>query len=278
MDRRAWIEQAYTSLGIDIDWRAEAALMVGTGLSGIVDELDIEYCFPYATIDGFPSTTVESHRGELLLGSLHGVRMVVFNGRFHLYEGHDARMVTLPVFLAHRLGARQFWVTNCSGGLNSLFAPGEVMMISDHINCLGVNPLTGPEDGLGPRFPDMSQAYCREHQQMLRMAASNMGIILREGVYVAVPGPSLETNAERRYLAAMGGDAVGMSTVLEVIAANYLGMKVIGLSAISNAATGGVDQQPDSIEAILENAEKAGKDIARIVSYCMRRQAAELSC
>ncbi len=266
------VENAYNSLGIAADWRAEVAMILGTGLGGVSAQIDVEKRIPYAQIAGFPATTVMTHAGELLLGSWCGRRVAVFSGRFHIYEGYSAKQVALPVYLARRLGAGCLLVTNCAGGLNPVYNPGEVMLINDHINLLGVNPLLGPNDErLGLRFPDLSEAYCRARQQLLHTAAADLRIHLREGVYVAVTGPSLETNAERRYLAGLGADAVGMSTVIEVIAAKHCDLSVVGLSAISNAATGGVDQQPDTIEAILANAESAGADMQRIIAAVIAR-------
>ncbi len=261
------VEKAYKSLDVVEGWRADIALILGTGLGTLTTQVDIEKRIPYEQIAGFPLSTVMTHAGELLLGAWQGRKVIVFSGRFHIYEGYSAKQVALPVYLAKRLGASCLLVTNCAGGLNPVFAPGDVMLISDHMNHLGVNPLLGPnDDRLGLRFPDMSEAYCRTRQQLLREAAVKQHIRLREGTYIAVPGPSLETNAERRYLSSIGADAVGMSTVVEVIAARHCEMSVVGLSAISNAATGGPEQQPDSIESILANAQSAGLQMERLIA------------
>jgi purine-nucleoside phosphorylase len=188
------------------------------------------------------------------------------DGRLHPYEGWSARDVVLPIYLLKRLGAVRLVVTNSAGGLSPDFGPGEVMLIEDHLNLTGLNPLTGPnDDRLGLRFPDMSRAYEPElRARALRTAQANK-LKLRRGIYAGILGPSLETSAERRWLRGCGADAVGMSTVLEVIAARHAGLSVLGLSAISNSATGGPDQQPDTIEEVLENAAVAGRTITALL-------------
>jgi len=201
-----------------------------------------------------------------VIGSLFGRRAVLMQGRLHLYEGWAAADIALAVRLLGRLGARRLIVTNAAGALSPDFAPGDVMLIEDHLNFTGVNPLTGPnDDRVGLRFPDMSRAYDPDLRAAALRAAAGSGVTLRRGIYAGVAGPSLETSAERRFLRAAGADAVGMSTVVEVIAAVHAGLRVVGLSAIANAATGGPEQQPDTIEAVLAHAAMAGEKIARLL-------------
>ncbi len=204
----------------------EIGIILGTGLGGLAREIAVEAEVPYAEIPGFPLSTVETHAGRLLLGRLGGRPVVAMQGRFHRYEGYDLQQVTFPVRVLHALGARTLIVSNACGGMNPLWGPGDLVLLSDHINLLGDNPLVGPNDErLGPRFPDMSAPYDPELRTLARKAALELGIVLREGVYVAVPGPNLETRAEYRMLRAMGADVVGMSTVPEVIVAGHQGMR-----------------------------------------------------
>ncbi len=241
----------------------ETALILGTGLGALADAVTEAVGIAFAEIDGFPVPTAPSHAGRLILGKLFGRRVALVQGRVHLYEGRSAAEVALPVSLLAGLGARRLIVTNAAGALNPDFAPGEVMLIEDHLNFTGVSPLTGPNDAtLGPRFPDLTRAYDPE----LRRAALATGEPLRQGIYAGVRGPEFETSAERRFLRASGADAGGMSTVLEVIAAAHLGLPVLGLSAITNSATGGPDQAPDTIQAVLEMAARAGARIEALLA------------
>jgi deoxyribose-phosphate aldolase len=192
-------------------------------------------------------------------------------GRFHYYEGYPMSQIILPIRVLHALGARTMIVTNAAGGLNPRFEPGEVMLITDHINTMGANPLRGPNDeAIGPRFADMTHTYAPDLQALTLNIAKRLDIPLQQGVYAAVSGPTFETPAERRYLRIIGGDAVGMSTAPEVTAANHAGMRILGLSAITNKATGDVDQQPDSHEEVLAMAAVAGKKLVRLVAHVIR--------
>ncbi len=244
----------------------EIALILGSGLGGLAAEVEPAVAIPYAEIAGFPVSTAPGHAGRLVIGALHGRRVALMQGRLHLYEGWAPGDIALAVRLLRRLGADRLVVTNAAGALEPDFAPGEVMLIEDHLNFTGVNPLTGAnDDGIGLRFPDMSRAYDPDLRAAARRAAEAAGVALRYGIYAGVAGPSLETSAERRFLRSAGADAVGMSTVLEVIAAVHCGMRVLGFSAICNDANGGPDQAPDTIEAVLVEAESAGAQIAAVL-------------
>ena len=223
--------------------RADVALILGTGLGRLAAEIETPVSVDYAEIPYFPLSTVESHAGRLLCGTLARKTVIAMQGRFHRYEGYSLQQVTFPVRVLHALGAKTLVVSNACGGMHPLWGAGDLMLIADHINLLGDNPLTGPnDDRLGPRFPDMSDAYDAELRVLARAVALARGIELREGVYVAVSGPNLETRAEYRFLRAIGADVVGMSTVPEVIVAVHAGMRVLGLSIITDLCL------PDSLE------------------------------
>ncbi len=252
--------QARTSI------RPQLAVILGSGLGGLVDEVEFDAVFDYADIPGFPVSTVEGHAGRLILGKLAGKSVVVMQGRFHYYEGHPVSKIIFPIRVLNSIGVRSLIVTNAAGGLNPHFNPGDVMLITDHINAMGTNVLIGPnEDEIGPRFPDMTFAYAPDLRALALNIAKSEGITLQNGVYAAVSGPSFETPAERRFLRIIGGDAVGMSTVPEVTTANHAGMRVLGFSAITNIATGGAEQPPDSHQEVLLMAQVAGKKLIQLV-------------
>lgn len=241
-------------------------MILGTGLGGIVNQMDLDHALNYKDIPGFPVSTAPSHAGRLVFGQFGGQHVAIMQGRLHLYEGWSARDIAFPLRVANALGVRKLVVTNAAGSLNAAFDPGDVMMITDHMNFTGHNPLIGPhDDTFGLRFPDMSDAYDSVVQKHIRQAFDKNALPLREGIYAGITGPSLETSAERRFLRQSGGDAVGMSTVMEVIAAKQCGFQVAGLSAISNKADGGPDQQPDTIEEVLEIAALAGSKILKVL-------------
>ena len=251
--------------------RPEVAIVLGTGLGALASEIDVELVIPYAEIPGFPLSTVESHTGRLLLGRLAGRTVVAMQGRFHRYEGYDLREVTLAVRVLHALGAATLIVSNACGGMHPLWAPGDLVLLSDHINLLGDNPLVGPNDErMGPRFPDMSAPYDPALRELARAAALELGIVLREGVYVAVPGPNLETRAEYRMLRAIGADVVGMSTVPEVIVAVHEGMRVIGISIITDQCLPDA-LEPADIGRIIETATRAEPQLTRLVRAVVER-------
>ena len=214
------------------------AIILGSGLGGLSNKMVDAVRIPFGDIPGFPEATVVGHEGTLLLGSLGGRDVVALSGRFHVYEGHPAALAAFPVRVFHALGAREMFVSNAAGGISPKFAVGELMMISDHINLMGTNPLIGEVEETDARFTDMTDAYDPGFRRILRNSAEELGITLREGVYAGVLGPSFETPAEVKMLRMLGADAVGMSTVPEVIVARGLGMRVAGVSCITNAAAG----------------------------------------
>jgi purine-nucleoside phosphorylase len=249
----------------------EVGIILGTGLGGLAREIAVEAEVPYADIPGFPLSTVETHAGKLLLGRLGGRPVVAMQGRFHRYEGYDLQQVTFPVRVLRQLGARTLVVSNACGGMNPLWGPGDLVLISDHINLLGDNPLVGPNDErLGPRFPDMSAPYDPDLRALARAAALELGILLREGVYVAVAGPNLETRAEYRMLRAMGADVVGMSTVPEVIVANHQGMQTVGISIVTDQCLPDA-LEPAEIGKIIATASRAEPNLTRLITTLVER-------
>jgi purine-nucleoside phosphorylase len=249
----------------------EVAIVLGTGLGGLVREIAVEAEVPYQSIPGFPLSTVESHAGRLLLGRLGGRPVVAMQGRFHRYEGYDLRQVTFPIRVMYALGARTLVVSNACGGMNPLWAPGDLVLLSDHINLLGDNPLVGPNDErLGERFPDMSAPYDPVLRSLARAIALELGITLREGVYAAVPGPNLETRAEYRMLRTMGADVVGMSTVPEVIVARHQGMRTLGISIITDQCLPDA-LEPADIGRIIETASLAEPHLTRLTTHLVER-------
>lgn len=246
-------------------------IILGTGLGGLTGEIAIEQRIPYQDIPGFPLSTVESHAGQLLFGRLGGQAVVAMQGRFHRYEGYDLGEVTFPVRVMRALGVSTLIVSNACGGMHPLWAAGDLMLISDHINLLGDNPLIGHnDDTLGPRFPDMSMPYDKELRLLAGRIAAELGIQLREGVYVAVAGPNLETRAEYRMLRAMGADVVGMSTVPEVIAAVHGGMRVLGLSIITDMCLPDA-LEPAELSKIIATAGKSEPALTRLVTAVVER-------
>ncbi len=249
----------------------EVAVILGTGLGGLAGEIDVSAEVPYEDIPGFPLSTVESHAGRLLCGSLGGKTVVAMQGRFHRYEGYTMQQIVFPVRVMHALGAKTLIVSNACGGMHPLWAPGELMLLADHINLQGDSPLVGPnDDQLGPRFPDMSQPYDPELRELARAAARDLRIVLWEGVYVAVTGPNLETPAEYRFLRGIGADVVGMSTIPEVIAAVHMGVRVLGISIITDACLPDA-LRPVNVEQIIATAAAAEPDLTRLVRAVLER-------
>lgn len=240
-------------------------LILGSGLGVLADEIEEAVKIKYEEIPDFPVSTVEGHAGQLVIGTLGNIQVVAMQGRFHFYEGYSLDKVTFPVRVMKELGVDTLIVTNAAGGVNESFRPGDLMIISDHINYMGTNPLIGPNDAaLGVRFPDMSAAYDKDLRRLAKQTAEELNISVQEGVYTAVSGPSYETPAEVRFLRTIGSDAVGMSTVPEVIVARHSGLRVLGVSCISNAAAGILDQ-PLSHDEVMEVTEKVKADFLRLI-------------
>ena len=246
-------------------------IILGTGLGGLAGEIAVATAVPYESIPGFPLSTVESHAGRLLLGQLGGKPVVAMQGRFHRYEGYSLAQVTFPVRVLHALGASTLIVSNACGGMQPLWAPGDLVLLADHINLLGDNPLVGPNDErLGPRFPDLSAAYDPGLRALAREVALELRITLREGTYVAVAGPNLETRAEYRMLRAIGADVVGMSTVPEVIVANHEGMRVLGISIITDQCLPDA-LEPADITRIIDTARRAEPSLTQLIQRVVER-------
>jgi len=246
-------------------------IILGTGLGSLVEGIDVQTTIDYETIPHFSVSTVESHKGRLLLGILRGKPVVAMQGRFHYYEGYDLERVTFPVRVMKELGIETLVVSNACGGLNPLFAAGDIMVITDHINLLGDNPLLGPnDDRLGARFPDMYNCYDRELREMAEAVALELKIPLKKGVYVSVAGPNLETAAEYRFLRLIGADVVGMSTVPEVIVARHQGTRVLGLSIVTDMGLPDA-LKPCSLDQIIRTAGKAEPKLRDIISGVIER-------
>lgn len=233
-----------------------AAIVLGSGLGAFADDLNGATAIPYAEIPGFARSTVEGHAGRLVIGNVGGATIAAMQGRFHYYEGYALQDVTFPIRVLKVLGVRTIMLTNAAGGINTGFTPGTLMVITDHINMLGENPLRGENDQrFGPRFPDMSTVYAPELQHIVMQEGGAMGIELKRGVYIAFSGPSYETPAEIRMARTMGADAVGMSTVPEAIVARHMGMNVVAISCITNLAAG-VSKNPLSHAEVMETGER----------------------
>lgn len=244
---------------------SETALILGSGLGGLADLLQDAVYIPYAEIPGFPQSSVAGHKGRLVIGKLHGTEIICLQGRFHLYEGNPPQIINRVVKVLQVLGIKKLIVTNAAGSLNFDIAPGSLMLIKDHINLSGQNPLTGPDDETyGPRFPGMANAYTQELRRQIKQIAQKMNLPLQEGVYMMVAGPNFETAAEIRAFRILGADAVGMSTVPEVIAAVHSGMEVLGISVITNYGTGMSDIMPSHQET-LEQSAAAAENLSKLI-------------
>lgn len=251
--------------------KPEIGLIMGSGLGVLGDYLTDAVTIAYHDIPHFPISTVEGHAGELMVGSLSGRTVVLMRGRFHMYEGYGPELTAFPVRVMKALGVAALLVTNAAGGVNLDYEPGNLMLISDHLNLTGKNPLIGPNDNeLGVRFPDMSEAYSKRLRAIARDIAAEQGITLREGVYAGLLGPTYETPAEIRMLRVIGADAVGMSTVAEVIAARHSGIETIGISCISNMAAGILDQ-PLSHEEVMETTERVKNQFLGLVTALINK-------
>jgi purine-nucleoside phosphorylase len=251
--------------------RSRIGVVLGSGLGAFADTLDCRKETPYAEIPGWPISTADGHAGNLVTGCIAGTEVIVLAGRAHLYEGYTAQQVAFGMFELARRGVKSVVLTNAAGGINLSYRPGQLVLIADHINLLGANPLSGPNDeSQGPRFPDMSEAYSRAYREIAKEAGAEMGLTLEEGVYAAVPGPSYETPAEIRFLRTIGADLVGMSTAPETIAANYLGMKVLAISCVTNMAAG-VQEQKLVHQEVLDIGAQARETLAALLRRVLPR-------
>ena len=253
------------------DFEPDVALVLGSGLGNYAENIKIEAEIPYSDIPGFPVSTVPGHAGKFIFGYLGDVKLVCMKGRVHFYEGYDVHDVVLPARLMKLLGAKILFLTNAAGGMGDGFGPGNLMLITDHISCFAPNPLIGQNaDELGPRFPDMSEVYDKDLQDIIRSVAKENAIDLKEGVYAQLTGPSFESPAEIRMLKMLGASAVGMSTVNEAIAANHMGLKICGVSCISNLAAG-ISDVPLCHEEVQEAADKAAPLFTKLVTESIKR-------
>lgn len=251
-------------------YKPEFALILGSGLGDIADQIEDAEYYAYENIPGFPVSTVQGHAGRLVIGKLEGKVVVAMQGRFHYYEGYKMQDITLPVRVMKKLGVEKLIVTNAAGAVNEGFKPGDLMLISDHINYSGDNPLMGRNlDEFGPRFPDMSNAYDKTLRTEVKKIAAGLNIELQEGVYAMFSGPTYETPAEVRMARIIGADAVGMSTVPEVIIANHCGLKVIGISCLTNMAAGILDQ-PLNHSEVIEYSNKAREKFITLVKNIVK--------
>lgn len=247
------------------DFRPNFMVILGTGLGQLAEEMEVEVEVPYDQIPHFPISTVESHHGKLLFGTLGGKKIVAMRGRFHYYEGYSMQQIAFPVRVLKANGADTLIVSNACGGMNTNYERGDIMLINDHINMLGDNPLIGPnDDELGPRFPDMSEPYTKRLIDIAETVALESNIKMHKGVYVALSGPMLETRAEYRYLRLIGADVVGMSTVPEVLSAVHMGMEVLGISVITDECFPDA-LEPVEIEHVLEAAGMAEPKMTRVI-------------
>ncbi|MEO0069877.1 MAG: purine-nucleoside phosphorylase [candidate division WOR-3 bacterium] len=247
------------------DFTPQIGIILGTGLGRLVDEIKVKISIPYDKIPHFPISTVESHKGRLIFGTISGRKIVAMQGRFHYYEGYSAKEITHPVRVMKFLGIKLLIVSNACGGLNPQFSAGDLMIITDHINLLPENPLRGPNDeSIGPRFPDMYNCYDREIIRLAEKVSLEEKIPVKKGVYVALQGPNLETAAEYRFLRIIGGDVVGMSTVPEVIVARHMGVKVLGISVVTDMGLPDA-LKPTDLKEIIITANKAEPKLTRLI-------------
>lgn len=268
---RRHIEEAVAAIRRQTKARPAVGIILGTGLGGLAKEIRTEVEIPYEELPHFPVSTVESHHGKLIFGTLAGKRVVAMQGRFHLYEGYSMKQITFPVRVMKFLGVSRLLISNAAGALNPLFERGDIMIVSDHINLLGDNPLIGTnDDSLGLRFPDMSEAYDKELIRLAEKSALDLGIKVQKGVYVAMQGPNLETRAEYRFLRSIGADAVGMSTIPEDIVAVHMGIKVLGFSILTDECFPD-SLEPVSLEQVLAVARKAEPRMTAVMKEVIKR-------
>jgi purine-nucleoside phosphorylase len=270
-DLRKQIDDAVKAIRTKTSSSPKIGIILGTGLGGLVQEIEKEVVIDYQDIPHFPVSTVESHHGKLIFGTLAGKKVVAMQGRFHFYEGYTMKQITFPVRVMKFLGVETLLISNAAGALNPLFQRGDIMLMVDHINLLGDNPLIGPNDEtLGPRFPDMSEAYSRELIALAERAALDLKIKVQKGVYVVMQGPNLETRAEYRFLRTIGADAVGMSTIPEDIVAIHMGMKVLGVSIITDECFP-ESLKPVTLEEVIAVANRAEPKMTAVVKEVVKR-------
>jgi purine-nucleoside phosphorylase len=258
------IKQAAQYIGERIGGKTEIGMITGTGLGSLTGCMDIQDRIPYEKIPHFPRSTIHGHRGTLAVGTVRGKAVCALEGRFHLYEGYTPEQVAFPVRVLRLLGAKRLFISSAAGGLNPSFAPGDLMLVTDHVNMTGHNPLIGANlDFLGPRFPDMTKAYDPELAELASKTALDIKIPLQKGVYAGVLGPSMETPAETRFLKMAGADAVGMSTVHETIAGAHCGLPVLAIVAVTNVNLPDC-MEPASLDTVIENARKASPSLSRL--------------
>lgn len=260
------IDRAVNYIKKKAPFEPEIAIVLGSGLGELGEKIENPIYINYSEIEGFPVSTAPGHRGRFILGTLAGKRVICMQGRFHFYEGYTMEQIVLPVRVMKKLGAKCLIATNAAGGINLDFNPGDIMLITDHINFMGTNPLIGKNDSaLGDRFPDMSYAYTPELRSLCEECAAKTGVKIRKGVYIGLTGPSYETPAEIRAFRTLGADAVGMSTVPEIIAASHMKMKIIAFSLISNMAAG-ILEKPLTEEEVLETGRKMGAQMEKLIT------------
>ncbi|ASK63285.1 purine-nucleoside phosphorylase [Virgibacillus phasianinus] len=265
------IKEACTFIENELTAKPSLGLILGSGLGVLGDEIENPQTIAYKDIPHFPESTVAGHKGQLIIGTLEGKQVIAMQGRFHYYEGYTMQQVTFPVRVMKELGIESIIVTNAAGGINKGFNPGDLMLITDHINNMGNNPLLGPnDDHLGVRFPDMSKLYNKAFISHAESCANELGLKVQKGVYVGNTGPVYETPAEINMLRTLGGDAVGMSTVPEVIVAGHAGIRVLGISCISNMAAGILDQ-PLTHDEVIETTEKVREDFLQFVKKIIQK-------
>jgi len=264
------IEETVDFIKRKVTVRPEVGIILGSGLGILATEVKEPQKIPYSELPHFPVSTVEGHAGQMVFGRLGDKQVVLMQGRFHYYEGYAMNQVVFPIRVMNRLGVRVLVVTNAAGGINQSFTPGDLMLITNHINLMGTNPLIGPNyDDFGPRFPDMSEPYDHELIRITEKVAAGQEMVFRKGVYVGLSGPSYETPAEIKYLRTIGGDAVGMSTVPEVIVANHVGMRVLGISCVTNMAAGVLDRKLNH-EEVMETANMVRDSFIALVKGVLK--------
>ena len=270
MDLLKNIETASNYILSKSTYKPKIGLILGSGLGSLADLIEKPEFYPYEELPNFPVSTVEGHEGRLVIGKLQGKIVIAMQGRFHYYEGYSMTEVTFPVRVMKKLGVKNLIVTNAAGAVNTNYKPGDLMIISDHINMSGNNPLIGKNlDSFGVRFPDMSEAYSKDLREKVKKCASTLNLDIKEGVYVMMSGPTYETPAEIKMVRAIGGDAVGMSTVPEVIVANHSGIKTVGISCLTNMAAG-ILEQPLNHEEVMETSNKVKDNFMNLMKLLIK--------